>query len=565
MLRLTLLSVLVASVTPVVSLAGIVRGPYLQDPRMDRVTIACETDAQANCTVEWGSGFANSNALTASGNHHQGAIENLAVSTCYPYRVNCSGETSAESTFCTAPGPGEPFSFVLFGDTRTDLAAHSQLASAIKAEGVDFYINSGDLVSDGSNESNWGPFFEAEGELMAEIAMFPVVGNHDEDNGNLDIYERLFAPPTESSGKESYYAFSYGNTRFIVIDNKASQTWSLNLDLTQKNWALAEMDAAAADPQIEHAFVMLHEGPYSSKSGRSGDWVIRGMRDDMKSKGVDFVFSGHDHYYERGQADNGLGYIISGGGGAPLYDTSNPTEGDPINVSYLPHTIYYSKSLHHYLRIDINGPHVDMCAKDSSGVAFDCISYGEQPADGGVDAGPDGGLDDGSDGDQDNDAGYDAGYDAGVDAGVDAGADAGVDAGVEADSGGGCDCSGQPYQPVCGEDGVTYDNLCELDCAQVGKQHDGECTQDPCELCPEVDQPVCGTDGVTYKNQCLMQCMGVQGEHSGACEVSGSNCGCAPTGTAGTAAGGRYPGALGSLLLLLIVASLMRSARRRRS
>jgi len=62
MLRFTVVSFLTLTFTPVASLAGIVRGPYLQDPRPDRVTIACETDAPASCTVDWGSGLANSSA-----------------------------------------------------------------------------------------------------------------------------------------------------------------------------------------------------------------------------------------------------------------------------------------------------------------------------------------------------------------------------------------------------------------------------------------------------------------------------------------------------------------------
>ncbi len=108
---------------------------------------------------------------------------------------------------------------------------------------------------------------------------------------------------------------------------------------------------------------------------------------------------------------------------------------------------------------------------------------------------------------------------------------------------GDCDCrpvcatDGQGWQNSCTLMAINSQNCegCQTVCRNGGTDSEGwysNCDNSLLELadctsgcgCPEVWQPVCGEDGVTYENLCQAQCAGASMLYSGECDFSRVGC-----------------------------------------
>jgi hypothetical protein len=326
------------------------RGPYLQSVTTSTVIVVWETDLPGQGEVVYGGteAYGSSAADPAVGTRHAVTLTGLAPYTFYHYRVGSGGvPLSEDATFRTAAGPDQTeFAFAAFGDTRMQHPFHRMVVERIVAAEPDFALHTGDLVTYGHEADEWKTFLEIERALMARVPLFPALGNHE---GNDPQYFDLFYLP----GNERWYAFDYGNARFVCLQVDGFADFGPGSE--QHGW-LEQTLAANAQPWL---FVYFHIPPYSSVWDELEDDVRRALPPLFERYGVDMVFNGHKHNYERNEV-NGITYVVTAGGGAPLYAMQ---EREPTQAAFV--------MAHHFVLLEVDDRHLKATVISSEGEVLD--------------------------------------------------------------------------------------------------------------------------------------------------------------------------------------------------
>jgi hypothetical protein len=325
-----------------VSGVRIVRGPYLIAPTDGAVSVAWETDLVARGKVHLdlprGSshGHARSVAAAKSSLRQVVRLDGLLPGRRYGYRVEVNGTVrgdnaaSAAFSFETAPSRGRPLRFIVYGDMRAPgHAAHAQIVAAIQREQPALVVNTGDLVATGGEESAWQRYFDITAFLGATTPVTPALGNHESYQGGSARSWTLFglrsASPIPGTG---YTSFDWGGTHIVILDSN-------HPDLTQRSWLVRDL-ALARKRRAPAIFAICHDGPWSHGIHGGSRAMERDFAPVLAAGGVDVLFSGHDHLYERGigvTAAGSLPYVVSGGGGAPLYNPTCEGAVEPLAVA----------------------------------------------------------------------------------------------------------------------------------------------------------------------------------------------------------------------------------------
>ncbi len=305
---------------------------------------------------------------------HEFRLDGLEANTKYFYRV--VGEVEGEEldggleTFRTAGDRGDAFTFVAIGDTQSQPDVVRRIADLAYETRPNLLVHAGDLVTTGGDKSHWvDHFFPNMRPLIDRVPLMPVLGNHEQDAKLYYDYMSLPEP-------ERWYAFSYGDADFFMIDG--------NRSLADQSEQLAWLDAALSASDATWKFAVLHQPPWTSDSDDYGDtYEGASLRGDPNARnivsvlerhGVDICFSGHVHDYERtfpmvaGEVvpwdEGGVIYVTTAGGGGHLEDF------DPANTTFG----HRKAHRHHLVYVGIHGGILEFQAMDEDGRLFDVLT-----------------------------------------------------------------------------------------------------------------------------------------------------------------------------------------------
>lgn len=246
----------------------------------------------------------------------------------------------------------------LVGDVGDGGGREHETARAIEAQSqvdpYDILMLLGDNVYPyGDPERIEATVFEPFGPLLdSGTDLFAILGNHDEMRGRgADQLEALGMP-----GR--WYAVERGELLGIALDSTVPD------DPEQLAW----LEETLASSTATWKLVGFHHPPYSSGFHGSHEELRDTFVPLFERYGVQVVFSGHEHDYQRSNPIDGVIYVVTGAAS----QTRRTGRDDFTAVAY---------STHHFVDLNVFDDHLLIRAIDQDGEQFDEVVVPVRTAD----------------------------------------------------------------------------------------------------------------------------------------------------------------------------------------
>ena len=252
--------------------------------------------------------------------HHHLTLEGLTPGSSYSYEIvnlNLPQTKNQSITFKMPPKTSSLTSFVISdtqadiipGLLKTDQTRQKMLIEAMAKDRFvpDFFIHCGDHVERDSL-LEWNDYFQTISPLASRTPIFPVMGNH--DNMSEYYFEAFSFPNGGGFHGWEWYAFPIKNVLSIFLNTNFRDLDHIS---KQINWLKSTLNQYR-DKMWK--FVFFHHPLYSSSAKYvGGEDALKFLLEPIfMEHGVDVVFSGHHHAYQRIHR-NGIHYVVSAGGG----------------------------------------------------------------------------------------------------------------------------------------------------------------------------------------------------------------------------------------------------------
>jgi hypothetical protein len=237
------------------------------------------------------------------------ALAGLIGGSSLPHQWRLDAPTAAAQAPARTPAPvvsklpneKDSIKFALIGDTGTGGRAQYDIGKLLDGARTrfpyEFVIMVGDNMYGGEGPNDFVRKFERPYKpiLDAGIRFYAALGNHDEP-------AQRFYKPFNMDGKR-YYTFRKGDAEFFVLD-------STYMTPAQVEWLQGELQKSDAKWKIPY----MHHPLYSSGERHGSEEDLRALVEPLfLQTGVDVVFAGHEHFYERLKPQKGIYYITQGG------------------------------------------------------------------------------------------------------------------------------------------------------------------------------------------------------------------------------------------------------------